>query len=146
MAKAKKTDAQREARINSIYEPWARWLGVSQQWYVRISFTSQFDPTPSGSQPLAEVTFEPPYRLAVIQFVRSGVDSSDNETLEHCIVHELVHIILHSLDGEFELLIGPTGTVRDMHRRVSESICDTFAHLLIRTLSYNRKGTPKRDK
>lgn len=125
------TDKQRVARIKALADPWASYLGLTQTWDIRFGFADNIESN-SESTAAAEITFSHPYRQAYIRFKRSHIDHCGTEDLTICIVHELVHVLLETINGPLKTMFGSRGRVIEELNSDLENLADALTRIIIR--------------
>jgi len=127
------SDDERHEKVEVATEGILSWLGVAQQWRIRLEFVDEF-PEARGhrSGAVASIDEDYPYRTLTLTWVRTAVDGYDLEMIEELTLHELLHILLFGDAYRFSTIYAQEHHRTNEWMDIEESAVDLAAHFLAR--------------
>jgi len=129
----KLSDDERHDKVEVAIKGVLSWLGVAQQWRIRLEFVDEF-PAARGhrSGAVASIDEDYPYRTLNLTWVRTAVDGYDLDMIEELTLHELLHILLFGNAYRFATVYAQEHNRTNEWMDIEESAVDLAAHFLAR--------------
>lgn len=116
------------ARLAKWVERWKKILGLTE-WDILIQIEEPEDDDDSDIVTLMRIESPKSYRHAILHVYRTVFGLPEHKQ-EKCIVHELLHLRFHLVDGYLEEMLGCNGTIFSMWRDLMEGAIDGLANRL----------------
>ena len=108
-------------------------------WIVSYQFVNKPVRT-TGDGVFASITYNDPYRRAVIEYVRSSLDIATDEEVEISTLHELVHLSLFPVTQRVQDLLGTESWLASELSQAIETSCE---NVTLRLLTLQREEFPR---
>ena len=132
------TDDERHARVQPVVDVWIRRLALTE-WIVTYQFVNKPVRT-TGPGVFASITYNDPYRRAVIEYVRPSLDIATDEEVEISTLHELVHLSLFPVTQRVQDLLGTESWLASELSQAIETSCE---NVTLRLLTLQREEFPR---
>ena len=107
-------------------------------WIVTYQFVNKPVRT-TGTGVFASITYNDPYRRAMIEYVRPNLDIATDEEVEISTLHELVHLFVFPVTQRVRDLVGAESWLGSELFQALETACD---NITFRLLTLHRKTFP----
>ena len=108
------------------------------EWIVTYQFVNKPVRT-TGQGVFASITYNDPYRRAIIEYVRSSIDIATDEEVEISTLHELVHLLVFPVTQRVRDLVGAESWLGSELFQALETACE---NVTFRLLTLHRKRFP----
>ena len=132
---AERGDVALLRRVRKFGDPWAAFLGLSQQWIIHFDLADLPDQACAG-----QVFLHYPYKQAAIKLSRHYVKAASDREVEILVVHELAHVILETVYGPVKQMVGEETEVGEKINDCLETLADTLTRLFLRLRSDKHGG------
>ena len=100
------------------------------EWIVTYQFVNKPVRT-TGQGVFASITYNDPYRRAIIEYVRLSLDIATDEEVEISTLHELVHLLVFPVTQRVRDLVGAESWLGSELFQALETACENVTFRLL---------------
>ena len=100
------------------------------EWIISYQFVNKPVRT-TGESVFASITYNDPYRRAVIEYVRPNLDIATDEEVEISTLHELVHLLVFPATQRVRDLLGSESWLSSELFQALETACENVTFRLL---------------
>lgn len=120
-----------KAIIQSEFDEWFDYLGLSAIWSIKILYGDPKEFGDDGDEFNAEGNWPAYYRNGTIKFNKKNIVKMDNDELEALVIHELVHFVFADMWDFINAEFGK-GAIRDRILQQEEKNVDMVTRIIQR--------------